>query len=193
MTSRQKLPGKGAWNTNVSEVCLKSHAARNMGPSSGRDLCAGMRKWMPSVVADILTGKPSFFFAGTVGGGSLSEIFNGYRRGKVPCHPLQGHQLLKSTGETGGCCQRAPLVETQWTCHSYTARSSASKKCSHCCGWWICRKHPAEPDRLYTQACWRVKPLWNRAAITRVWLTLTTGSQTWESRTTFCNVMAKLL
>lgn len=103
--------------------------------------------------------------------GKLSEIFNGYRRGRVPCNSLQGHHLLKATGETAGCCQQARLVERQGAqCrHCYAIRSSASKS-SHCCSWWIYRNTlQSRRGGLYRQtyrACCRVKPLWNRAAIT---------------------------
>ncbi len=142
---------KGAWNTNISEVCLKSHAPRNMGPSSGRDLCGGMGRWIHSAVAEILTGK-SFC---RDSGGKLSEIFNGYRGGRVPCYPLQGHHLLKMTGETAGCCQQALLVERQGTRHRYAIRYPCLKSFPL-----------STPDRQTYGACWRLKPLWNTPAIT---------------------------
>lgn len=57
LTYCQALPMKETWNTSISEVCVKSHALRNIEPISDRDLCCAMRRWMHFAIVAILTRK----------------------------------------------------------------------------------------------------------------------------------------
>lgn len=154
---------KGAWNSSISKVCLKSHAPRNTGPSSSRDLCGEVNTFSHCWDINwevVLLGQR----------GKLSEIFNGHRSRRVPCYWLQGHHLLKTTGETAGCCQacrEAGNSVSSSVCHKiFTLKMFPLLKLMNL------QKHPAvQTDRYYRQAygaCWRVKSLSNTAALMSV-------------------------